>query len=319
MPTTVVKYVWAKAGTITMPGAAGPVSIPAWGYAMDSCPCMTPGPILHVTQGDTLQVTLHNLLPEPVSMTFPGQETVPHPQRDPGGRFVSYTDHAMPDGQVTYAFVAARPGTYRYESGTHPETQVQMGLYGVLIVRPMGYDPADPGTWTAYGPGTGSGYDVEQVLVTGEVDSRLRAQVAAGSPASMLEYAPDWWTLNGRAFPHTLQPDDASSQPLGARITARVGQRVLLRCVNAGSQEHTLHLGGLTARVIAEDAWPLTTTAVDASYEKHTLALEPGRVVDAIVTPTTPGEFYLVDRDLYHAVNEGQFPGGIMTVLEVAT
>ena len=79
MPTTVTRHLWAKAGTITMPGAAGPVTIPAWGYAVDSGPCMIPGPILDVVQADTLELTLYNTLPEPVSIAFPGQEVVPHP------------------------------------------------------------------------------------------------------------------------------------------------------------------------------------------------------------------------------------------------
>ena len=30
----------------------------------------------------------------------------------------------------------SKPGTYLYESGTDPETQVRMGLFGALIVRP---------------------------------------------------------------------------------------------------------------------------------------------------------------------------------------
>ncbi len=37
---------------------------------------------------------------------------------------------------MTYTFTAAEPGTYIYESGTDPAKQVQMGLYGALVVRP---------------------------------------------------------------------------------------------------------------------------------------------------------------------------------------
>ncbi len=37
---------------------------------------------------------------------------------------------------MTYSFVASKPGTYIYESGTNPEKQVRMGLFGALIVRP---------------------------------------------------------------------------------------------------------------------------------------------------------------------------------------
>jgi len=37
---------------------------------------------------------------------------------------------------VTYSFVATHPGTFVYESGTNPDVQVPMGLFGALIVRP---------------------------------------------------------------------------------------------------------------------------------------------------------------------------------------
>ncbi|BAS26723.1 multicopper oxidase domain-containing protein [Limnochorda pilosa] len=317
MPATVIKHIWAKAGTIAMPGAGGPVSIPVWGYAMDSCPSMIPGPTLDVTAGDTLQVVLHNTLAEPVSMIFPGQPLVPRSEEDAGDRWVSFTAHAEPQDSVAYAFQAARPGTYRYESGTHPERQVQMGLAGVLIVRPAGLDPVDPATWTAYGTGTGSEYDVERVLVLGEVDSRLHHAVASGLPHDPLDYAPDGWMINGRAFPDTLAPDNDSSQPLGARVTATTGQRVLLRCVNTAFYPHALHFGGLSVRVVAEDGYPLRTPALDATYEKHTLTLAPGQTCDVILTARAPGEYYIFDRDLYHATNEGEFPGGMMTRLEV--
>ena len=39
-------------------------------------------------------------------------------------------------GTVTYSFVADHPGTFLYESGTDPDIQVRMGLFGALIVRP---------------------------------------------------------------------------------------------------------------------------------------------------------------------------------------
>ena len=42
-------------------------------------------------------------------------------------------------GSVTYTFTAGSPGTYLYESGTDVDKQVQMGLYGALVVRPAGH------------------------------------------------------------------------------------------------------------------------------------------------------------------------------------
>jgi len=39
-------------------------------------------------------------------------------------------------GSATYSFVATHPGTFVYESGTNPDVQVPMGLFGALVVRP---------------------------------------------------------------------------------------------------------------------------------------------------------------------------------------
>ncbi len=276
-----------------------------------------PGPILEVLQGDTVQVVLHNALPEPVSVIFPGQDVVPRPVKDGAGKLVSFTDHAVPGGAFTYSFTARRPGTFRYESGTHPEKQVPMGLYGVLIVRPAGFDPADPATWSAYGPGTRSEYDVEQVLVLAEIDSRRHARIAAGRPHDASAYEPDWWTINGRAFPDTVGEGGSATQPLGARVTAAAGKRILLRCVNAGLQHHSLHFGGLVVRVVAEDGRPLRTPALDATYEKQTLRLAAGQTCDVIVVAAVPGEYHIYDRDLCHVINGDFFPGGMMARLDI--
>ena len=37
---------------------------------------------------------------------------------------------------MTYTFVASSPGTHAYYSGTQGDLQVEMGLYGAVIVLP---------------------------------------------------------------------------------------------------------------------------------------------------------------------------------------
>ncbi len=124
-----------------------------WGYSVAGQPFQHPGPVLCVNQGDTVTVVLQNTLSEPVSIIFPGQEGVtangmPVQPEFNGSEVTSLTTTAATQGSVTYSFVAGNPGTYIYESGTDPEKQVRMGLFGALIVRPsMGadyaYDKAD--------------------------------------------------------------------------------------------------------------------------------------------------------------------------------
>jgi len=136
----------AQDGYITTPDGN---SVYMWGYSAGNNGFQYPGPVLCVYQGDKVTVTLRNTLPVDTSLQFPGITTlsvdgsalVPDlvdnslskiAPRNP----LSQPNHGLLGGSVTYSFTAGRPGTFLYESGTDPQTQVQMGLAGALIVRP---------------------------------------------------------------------------------------------------------------------------------------------------------------------------------------
>ena len=99
------------------------------------CPTMQiPGPTLIVMEGQTVTVTLTNNLPKAAgntSMLFPGFDVTPT-----GGVQGLMTSEATPGGSVTYSFTALTPGTRAYYSGTQSDLQVEMGLYGAVIVLP---------------------------------------------------------------------------------------------------------------------------------------------------------------------------------------
>ncbi len=137
----------ASASYISQPDGA---SIYSWGYgcAAGSSPtfapagitgtgCGTmqlPGPTLIVTQGSTVTVTLTNNLPKAAgntSILFPGFKVT-----TTGGTAGLLTQEAAVGGSVTYSFVADTPGTHAYYSGTQGDLQVEMGLFGALIVLP---------------------------------------------------------------------------------------------------------------------------------------------------------------------------------------
>src|SRR5579871_2011301 len=143
----------------------------AWGYGCASapaggfvgvkggnanCPSMqVPGPTMVVTEGQIVTVTLNNGLPAPAgntSILFPGFQVCAgtiDPKSistaNPGGTCTPangngtsglLTQEASPGGAVSYQFVATGPGTHSYFSGTQGDLQVEMGLYGALIVLP---------------------------------------------------------------------------------------------------------------------------------------------------------------------------------------
>jgi hypothetical protein len=113
-----------------------------WGYGAAGTGFQLPGPVLCVYQGETVHVTLTNNLPVNTSIQFPGQTGVTvgttevGPVADGSGNLVSLVPEAAPTTSITYNFTAGSAGTYLYESGSDPQLQVQMGLFGALVVRP---------------------------------------------------------------------------------------------------------------------------------------------------------------------------------------
>ena len=138
----------------TVQAADGEISMPdgnaiyTWSYTARGS-FQFPGPVLCVTEGDTVNVTLQNDLKVPTSIQFPGIDgvtvgTAPvSPQANANGDLTSLVQGADAGQSVTYAFTAAKPGTYLYKSGTDPQLQVQMGLFGTLIVYPAASTIAD--------------------------------------------------------------------------------------------------------------------------------------------------------------------------------
>ena len=93
-----------------------------------------PGPTLIVTEGQTVTVNLLNGLPAAAgntSILFPGFVVTAT-----GGVQGLLTQEAAHAATVTYTFVANSPGTHAYYSGTQGDLQVEMGLYGAVVVLP---------------------------------------------------------------------------------------------------------------------------------------------------------------------------------------
>ena len=70
------------------------------------------------------------------------------------------------------------------------------------------------------------------------------------------------FTINGKSFPAT------------APLTAKKGERVLVRYMNEGQMIHPMHLHGMPQRVIAQDGWLLPQP-----YLADTIHVDPGQRV----------------------------------------
>jgi FtsP/CotA-like multicopper oxidase with cupredoxin domain len=163
-------YSWGYGCSSAPIGFAPPASMfPA--PAVVQCPTMqVPGPTLVVTEGQTVTVHLINQLPAAAgntSILFPGFNVTTS-----GGVAGLLTQEAAPGSTVTYTFTASSPGTRAYYSGTQGDLQVEMGLYGAIIVLPNSTNaPTCPTHNTA--AGVDSTATPPQLVAGGEGDFRL--------------------------------------------------------------------------------------------------------------------------------------------------
>lgn len=283
----------ARAGHISIADGG---SVYSWGYSMaDAATMQLPGPTLIVTAGQPVTVTLTNNLPAAagnVSIVFPGHQVTTTTGGVPG----LLTQEAPGGGSVTYTFTAGQPGTYQYHSGTRPDLQVEMGLYGALVVRPTAAAVAAAACGTAQ-PAYGHAatcFDREYLFLLSEVDidvHRAAERQAAGPGPIDVGPGPfraEYWLLNGRAAPDTMAAAGTAllpTQPYNSLPRMHPGERLLLRVVGAGREMHPFHTHGNHVRVLARDG-RLLLSATDptklAGPLLFTIPSVPGGTVDAI-------------------------------------
>jgi Multicopper oxidase len=261
-----------------------------WSYSVDGSPdfptFQSPGPVLCVTEGQQVEINLRNELPDPVSIVFPGQDAEVTASGDAAGLFTQ--EAAAGSGSARYSFVAGSPGTYLYESGTDVAKQVEMGLYGALVVRPasasnLAYD--DPST--SFGAGR------EFLLLLGEIDPDLHHAVETGGAYDFTAKHNRYFTVNSRAFPDTLQDNGSSllpNQPYGSLVRiqpndATRNQPALIRMLNAGVDNHPFHPHGNHLTEIAQDGRLLLASGgVDsASTERFGESIGSGQTQDYLL------------------------------------
>jgi len=271
-------------------------SIYSWGYSESSNTLMQlPGPTLKVKQGDTVTVTLTNSLPVAAgntSIVFPGQVVT-----SSGGVTGALTNEATPGGTVTYTFTASKPGTYQYHSGTQTDLQVEMGLFGALIVYPSdaAVTAANCATGQPAYDNASTCYDIEYLYVLSEIDintHQAAEQQAGGAGPIALPagtYVSEYWLMNGRVGPDTMTADSIPgqgilpSQPYGSLTRMVPGQRLLMRVVGAGREMHPFHHHGNHARLIAVDGELLVNSAGHLSGPLvFTIPSIPGQTADGI-------------------------------------
>jgi FtsP/CotA-like multicopper oxidase with cupredoxin domain len=342
----------AKDAYITQPDGQ---SVYSWGYGCNGTPSgfapaaitgtfcnvmQIPAPTLIVTEGVQVSVTLTNNLPASAgntSILFPGfnvtavaataqPSTCTATAPAPVGLL---TTEAAPGCAVTYTFTPASPGTRAYYSGTQGDLQVEMGLYGAIIVLPASPVAAANCTdsfgaaasndtarahWgesdfrlasSAYG-NTATCYDREYLFQFSEIDpsihSAAQAQVAAGATSLNVPtepYHPAYFMINGRSMPDDMDPNYAPmypNQPYNGNPHMHPGEITLLRIIGQGRWQHPFHEHANHVRILARDGNLLLDSAGTlAGPLMFTTTTTPGLAMDGLFYYTGKG----LNWDLY--------------------
>jgi FtsP/CotA-like multicopper oxidase with cupredoxin domain len=241
---------------------------------------------------------------------------------------------AVPIGRdFTYFYRPHDPGTYMYHCHFEDVEHVQMGMTGMVFVRPLqnkGTADLPPGKY-AYNCKDGSTrYDREFAFMMTEIWAEAHYRDAHIQVNDWTDYKPSFFALNGRAYPDTLAPNGnpltkpkdprLQYQPISSLITCNSGERVLLRLANLGYRNHAVTVDGIDLTVVGKDASLLRGRDGTANYVvTNTVEIGPGESRDVIFTAPDPGTYLLYDRDYASLSNAGGGGyGGQMTEIRVS-
>ncbi|MEN1987178.1 multicopper oxidase domain-containing protein [Paenibacillus hubeiensis] len=203
-----------------------------------------PGPVLRVTEGDTLIFTLKNL-----------DESMPHSMdfhavhASPSSKFID----VMPGEQGTFTYPTSSPGVFMYHCGTKPVlAHIANGMYGMIIVEPKNGYPSE------------NLIDREFTLVQSEWYKEHDYE-------SFLNDQPDYVVFNGNHYGLTNSP-----------LLAKVGDNVRIYISNAGPNEvSSFHIVGTIMDRVYIDGNPKN---IQYGMQTVMLPASGGAVVEFTVT-----------------------------------
>jgi nitrite reductase (NO-forming) len=238
-----------------------------------------PGPVIHVRQGDIVDITLVNGGAIPHSIDFHAALTAPN---------VSFAS-VPAGGKLHFRFRANTPGAFMYHCGTPPVlAHIANGMYGAIIVDPaQGLPPVAKSV----------------VLVSGEWyltgDGKATPATLNFEKARLMQ--PDYVTFNGYAAQYKDHP-----------LTANPGDTVRFYVVDAGPSLNTdFHVvGAILDRVYLDG----TTTDVLHGVQTQLVPAGGGMVFDVKfanrgIFPFVSHAFAAVDMGAVGLVNVGNVPG----------
>ncbi|MBU3093290.1 multicopper oxidase domain-containing protein [Clostridium sp. CF011] len=257
-----------------------------------------PSPMIWGEMGDRVYITLINLgmptagIMDNHTVHMHGAHVATQLDGFPESSFgvPMWMDFDKAPSVATYLFDTEHPGTYMYHCHVEASEHVQMGMYGALVVYPsmkslklVGISKLCNGGWVYKGKlqhhisktatnrnfaynDIRSYFDKEYIMLLSDIDTRWHDSVQTGGNFNPVDFKPDFWLVNGRAFPDTLLPHPLTPSPGSNKdvsqinyesyVHVKTGEMFLLRMINMGYQVVPWHIHGWHFAVIGKDANP---------------------------------------------------------------
>lgn len=270
--------------------SGGPWELPeVWAWETPDTDPSVPGPLLRVTEGTEMEITFDN-----------SEHNRPHTFHV-HGLAKDWEDDGVPSTtgiqvnpgeEHTYKITANQPGTHLYHCHLQTQTHLAMGMYGILRVDPIDYEPPDE----------------EFFMTLKEWDTRLSASQAGGDVSYRhRNRRPDAYTVNGRCAPYTFHRDE------GYPMVVEEGDDVRMHFVNAGYRSHTMHMHNHTFTVVEKDSGTIPEAAQHVEDIVNVAPAE--RKVIQFPADADPGVYAAHCHRVDHAMNGERYPGGMLAGL----
>lgn len=269
-----------------------------------------PSPRIDMDVGDELYITLTNLglylVKDPIldihSVHIHGGHVLTQIDGVPELSWgVPVTPPGKPAISITYYYKPQSPGTIFYHCHQEASEHVQMGMYGALIIYPSYKSLADAGItqdkktkkWYYFDkkqrhiPVTATNrnfayndintfFNSDWCILFSDIDSTWHKNVYNQTDFNAVDYKPDFWLINGRAFPDTLLPVKLPTGPIsnlaysipdgyesyvkvstGSKCRNIKPDKFLFRMMNLGYQPVPFHVHGWHGLIVGKDSHPM--------------------------------------------------------------
>nr|BBD50153.1 multicopper oxidase [Haliea sp. ETY-M] len=286
-----------------------------------------PSPVIRVEQGDKVKLTLENSHYFPHTIHLHG---VDHPfqlENGAGNDGVPMVSEApvVPGASRTYEFSPRQSGTFFYHCHVQPQSHILMGLAGMIVVeenRANNYLQTlniGAGRVRYRSASSRESFDREYDLHYQDMDRELHRIVQQGNDVrrtaramnreyKIAERTPEYYLLNGKAFPYTLRE---------SLVIVAPDETVKLRVLNSGESPVYLHTHGHKPTITHFDG-----IALAAPLMRDVIQIGPAqraelnlRTVDDGLHSYGPGAWFMHDHQESGITTNGISPGGDISLI----